>query len=162
MNDCIRWADCYTSTLIEGSTERANVVIESLDSAYRAYRGPLTVWPTTTDHSPLLVLLCHPEDFIHLFTGAQLVDLRFRQVLHDQFYSLQNKGLFSSTYCCSFLWTIIHMIRLIAAYYIAYYSLSYVVSCLVVMFSLTWTQFASLLNLTINPVLIIFLCLSLQ
>lgn len=28
MNDCIWWADCYSSTLIEGPTQIANVVIE--------------------------------------------------------------------------------------------------------------------------------------
>lgn len=30
MNECIWWADCYRSTLIEGSAQRANAVIESL------------------------------------------------------------------------------------------------------------------------------------
>lgn len=39
MNDCIWWADCYSSTLIEGSTERPNVVIESLDRAACRARG---------------------------------------------------------------------------------------------------------------------------
>lgn len=44
MNDCIWWADCYSPTLIEGPTQRAHVVIESLDSVYRAYQGSPDPW----------------------------------------------------------------------------------------------------------------------
>lgn len=85
MNECIWWADCYSSTLIEGSAQRANVVIESLDGALGAKQGsadPVAhrLESTAERATTSSVLLSHPKDvylpFIGECTGLRSIDLQ--------------------------------------------------------------------------------------